>query len=86
LHAGLAQAVIEAKVDQLILVGEDMRPLEQALEGAVPVVRANDVDEACDALAKMVRPGDAVLVKASNSIGLAKLVEHMVREPACSIG
>jgi UDP-N-acetylmuramoyl-tripeptide--D-alanyl-D-alanine ligase len=86
LHAGLAPAVIEAKVDQLILVGEDMRPLEAALNGAVPVTRADDVDAACDALAKLVRPGDAVLVKASNSIGLAKLVDHMVREPACSIG
>jgi UDP-N-acetylmuramyl pentapeptide synthase len=32
-----------------------------------------------------VRPGDAVLVKASNSIGLAKLVEQMLRERACSI-
>jgi len=27
----------------------------------------------------MLRPGDAVLVKASNSIGLAKLVERVVR-------
>ena len=86
LHAGLAPAAIEAGVDRLILVGEDMRPLEQALKGAVPVERAENVDAACKALAGIVRPGDAVLVKASNSIGLAKLVEHMVREPACSIG
>ena len=27
----------------------------------------------------MLRPGDAVLVKASNSVGLAKLVERVVR-------
>jgi UDP-N-acetylmuramoyl-tripeptide--D-alanyl-D-alanine ligase len=86
LHAGLAPAVIDARVDQLILVGEDMRPLEEAVAGAVPVIRTSAVDDAAAALAKLVRPGDAVLVKASNSIGLAKLVEHMVREPACSIG
>jgi len=86
IHAGLAPSVIDAKVDELVLVGEDMMPLEQALDGAVPVTRAESVDEACDALARLVRPGDAVLVKASNSIGLAKLVERMVREPACSIG
>jgi len=86
LHAGLAPAVIDARVDQLILVGEDMRPLEEAVAGAVPVIRAAAVADAAAALAKLVRPGDAVLVKASNSIGLAKLVEHMVREPACSIG
>ena len=76
-HAGLATAVLEAKVDQLILVGEDMQPLEKALNSAVPVVRADGVEAAGDALARLVRPGDAVLVKASNSIGLAKLVERM---------
>jgi UDP-N-acetylmuramoyl-tripeptide--D-alanyl-D-alanine ligase len=77
LHAGLAPAVLDAKIDQLILVGEDMLPLEQALNGAVEVTRADSVEAACEALARNVRPGDAVLVKASNSIGLAKLVERM---------
>jgi UDP-N-acetylmuramoyl-tripeptide--D-alanyl-D-alanine ligase len=77
LHAGLAPAVVEAKVDHLILVGEEMRPLEDVLSGAVPVERAANVEEATELLARMVRPGDAVLVKASNSIGLAKLVDRM---------
>ena len=77
LHAGLAPAVRDAKVDRLILVGDDMRPLEQALEGAVQIDRAAGVDEATELVARLVRPGDAVLVKASNSIGLAKLVERM---------
>ena len=77
LHAGLAPAVTEAKVDHLILVGDDMRPLEDALGGAVAVERAADVEEATELLARLLRPGDAVLVKASNSIGLAKLVERM---------
>ena len=77
LHAGLAPAVREAKVDHLILVGEEMRPLEKALNGAVAVDRAANVEEATELLTRLVRPGDAVLVKASNSIGLAKLVERM---------
>jgi UDP-N-acetylmuramoyl-tripeptide--D-alanyl-D-alanine ligase len=77
LHAGLAPAVLEAKVDQLILVGEEMRPLADALGSEVPVGRAADVEQAVRMLAGLVRPGDAVLVKASNSIGLAKLVDRM---------
>ncbi|MFL6724154.1 MAG: UDP-N-acetylmuramoyl-tripeptide--D-alanyl-D-alanine ligase [Sphingomicrobium sp.] len=77
LHASLAPDVIEAKVDHLILVGQEMRPLEDALNGAVAVDRADDVEAATELLARLVRPGDAVLVKASNSIGLAKLVERM---------
>jgi len=77
LHAGLVPAVREAKVGHLILVGEEMQPLEKALEGVVAVDRAATVEEATELLARLVRPGDAVLVKASNSIGLAKLVERM---------
>ena len=77
LHAGLAPAVREASVDQLILVGEDMRPLADALGSELPIGKAADVDQATEMLADLVRPGDAVLVKASNSIGLAKLVERM---------
>jgi UDP-N-acetylmuramoyl-tripeptide--D-alanyl-D-alanine ligase len=44
----------------------------------------SDVEEATDALMHMVHPGDAVLVKASNSIGLAGLVERMVKGLPCS--
>ena len=77
LHASLAPDVRDAKVDHLILVGEEMQPLEQALNGEVAIDRAANVEEATELLARLVRPGDAVLVKASNSIGLAKLVERM---------
>ena len=84
LHAGLASAVLSAGVDRLILIGEDMVPLEKALGGRVLLDRVSNVDQATEALKKLVRPGDAVLVKASNSVGLAKLVESMAKEPACS--
>jgi UDP-N-acetylmuramoyl-tripeptide--D-alanyl-D-alanine ligase len=84
LHARLAPAIVEAGVDRLILIGEEMRPLEQVLDGHVMVERVGSVDEATDTLRRLVRPGDAVLVKASNSVGLAKLVESMAKELACS--
>jgi len=85
LHAGLALAVLEAKVDELILVGEEMRPLEAAVAGEVRVQRAHGSDDAADLLAAMLRAGDAVLVKASNSVGLAKLVEQVKGAYPCSI-
>jgi UDP-N-acetylmuramoyl-tripeptide--D-alanyl-D-alanine ligase len=84
LHAGLAHDVLAAKVDQLILIGDEMGPLHRALSGKASAIRVDTVDEAIDALREMVRPGDAVLVKASNSVGLAKLVESMAKEPECS--
>jgi len=84
LHAGLAPAILSARVDRLILIGDEMRPLDEALDGSVAVDRVASVEEATDRLRQMVLPGDAVLVKASNSVGLAKLVESMAKEPACS--
>jgi UDP-N-acetylmuramoyl-tripeptide--D-alanyl-D-alanine ligase len=84
LHAGLAPAVLSARVDRLILIGEEMSPLDEALDGRVAVDRVGSVEEATDTLRSLVRPGDAVLVKASNSVGLAKLVESMAKELACS--
>jgi UDP-N-acetylmuramoyl-tripeptide--D-alanyl-D-alanine ligase len=76
-HAGLAPAVLESGVEQLILVGDATRALEHELAGRVPVRRTADAAEATDALLETIRPGDAVLVKASNGVGLAKLVERV---------
>jgi UDP-N-acetylmuramoyl-tripeptide--D-alanyl-D-alanine ligase len=84
LHASLASAVRAGRVDRLILIGDDMRPLAQALEGEIETSRAASVDEAADALIRVLRPGDAVLVKASNSVGLARLVDRVVKGMPCS--
>ena len=84
LHAGLAPAVLSAHVDGLILIGDEMRPLDEALGDSVPVDRVDSVDEATDVLMRIIRPGDGVLVKASNSVGLARLVERVAGGLACS--
>ncbi len=84
LHAALAPAILDAKVDELVLVGEDMRPLEDALGGRVHVIRAGSADDAAEAIARLLRPGDAVLVKASNSVGLARVVELLKEGAPCS--
>jgi UDP-N-acetylmuramoyl-tripeptide--D-alanyl-D-alanine ligase len=77
LHAALAEPVRAASVDEVILVGEDMRPLADALDSSFHVMLVDSVEAATDALVATLRPGDAVLVKASNSIGLARLVERV---------
>ena len=84
LHAALAPAVTDAHVDRLILIGEEMRPLAEQVVGTISFDLVADVDEATDTLMHMVHPGDAVLVKASNSVGLARLVERMVKGLPCS--
>jgi UDP-N-acetylmuramyl pentapeptide synthase len=84
LHAALAPAIVAAQVDRLILIGDEMRPLAEKIVGTVSFDLVSSVDEATDALLAMVRAGDAVLVKASNSVGLAKLVERVAGGVACS--
>lgn len=85
LHAGLARPILDAGVDRLILLGDETRPLESSLGGRIGVERAEDADEAADLLMRFLAPGDAVLVKASNSVGLARLVERVAGErESCS--
>jgi UDP-N-acetylmuramoyl-tripeptide--D-alanyl-D-alanine ligase len=73
----LAEPVLAANVDRLILIGEDMAPLSEVLDGRVATDRAATVDEAGALLLSLLRAGDVVLVKASNSVGLAKLVDRV---------
>ena len=73
-HAGLAAPLIEAGVIHAILVGEGMAPLAHALEGRLDFVHVANAAEAEAALRRVLADGDAVLVKGSNGVGLARLV------------
>ncbi len=73
-HAGLAAAVEDARVETAVLVGEAMRPLAETLEGRVNIVHVPDASAALDRLRALLAPGDAVLVKGSNGVGLARVI------------
>ncbi|MGF1549771.1 MAG: UDP-N-acetylmuramoyl-tripeptide--D-alanyl-D-alanine ligase [Sphingomonadaceae bacterium] len=77
LHAGLARPIREAGVERAILVGEDMAPLAGELGGKVEYAHVADAAEALAALRELLGPGDAVLVKGSNAVGLSALVEAL---------
>lgn len=76
-HAALADPIEAAGVDFALLVGEEMSALAYALEGRTDFAHEPDAAAALDRLPGLIGPGDAVLVKGSNSIGLARLVEHL---------
>jgi UDP-N-acetylmuramoyl-tripeptide--D-alanyl-D-alanine ligase len=87
-HAALAEPLAGADVDFAILVGDEMRPLARelgkgahgALGKVIPFAHGDTPDEAIAALEDFGPiGGDAVLVKGSNSVGLAKLVAHFAR-------
>lgn len=77
LHAGLADDVVAAGVGSALLVGDAMLPLADALEGRIDVNHVSDTKSAIAALADTVEPGDAILVKGSNGVGLSALVAHL---------
>jgi len=85
-HAGLAGPIAAANVDQVILVGDEMRALADELGKGVltalgkPLAFAHCAN-ATEALAALkglgLESGDAVLVKGSNSVGLGALVADL---------
>jgi UDP-N-acetylmuramoyl-tripeptide--D-alanyl-D-alanine ligase len=81
-HAALAQPLIDAGAQAVILVGEGMTPLAESLAGHVDVAHVADAAAAKDRLVEMLRPGDAVLVKGSNAIGLARVIAALAGENA----
>ncbi len=76
-HAALAEPIAGAGVDQVVLVGDEMEALAKALGPAVKMAHVGSVAEAADIVRTAMGPGDAILVKGSNSVGLAALVEAL---------
>jgi UDP-N-acetylmuramoyl-tripeptide--D-alanyl-D-alanine ligase len=63
-----------------------MGPLANALHGRVEAEHGPDAEWALSRIGQIIRPGDAVLVKGSNSIGLARVVTALADEKLpCSI-
>jgi len=77
LHAGLAAPILAAGVDYALLVGSGMEPLAKALEGKVESAHWPDASSAGESLRKLLRPGDAILIKGSNAIGLGRIVASL---------
>ncbi|MBN2972399.1 UDP-N-acetylmuramoyl-tripeptide--D-alanyl-D-alanine ligase [Roseomonas aeriglobus] len=73
-HAALVGPIDEAGISHAILVGAEMLPLAQALEGRMDFVHVPDAAAARARLIDVLAPGDAVLIKGSNGIGLSAVV------------
>ncbi|MET0248774.1 MAG: UDP-N-acetylmuramoyl-tripeptide--D-alanyl-D-alanine ligase [Sphingobium sp.] len=80
LHAELAAPIADARVDHVILVGEEMTPLAEALGETASCEHVADATAATEALRSEMRAGDAILVKGSNGIGLSRLVAALGKD------
>jgi UDP-N-acetylmuramoyl-tripeptide--D-alanyl-D-alanine ligase len=88
-HAALAAPMREAGLDYAILVGEEMgalaeelgKPAGGSLGKRLPFAHCANVNEAVDTLRSFgLERDDAILVKGSNSVGLASLVAAIARQ------
>ena len=76
-HAGLAPHICEAGVAAAVLVGAEMKPLAAALGRSIDVRHVADADAARAEIARLIAADDVLLVKGSNSIGLARVIETL---------
>ncbi|GGF37968.1 UDP-N-acetylmuramoyl-tripeptide--D-alanyl-D-alanine ligase [Marmoricola endophyticus] len=82
-HEATGALARELGVDHLVVVGEDSPAVWGLLEGARgwgSPHRARGVREAVDHLRETVRAPDVVLVKASHSVGLERVVDGLLAE------
>ena len=81
LHAGLAPEVIAAEGRPADSRGRgNPRRSKSPWRAASRSTAPQDVDDAARILKDLLQPWDAVLVKASNSVGLARLVDQVAGE------
>jgi UDP-N-acetylmuramoyl-tripeptide--D-alanyl-D-alanine ligase len=75
-HRNVGTYAADRGVDLLIAVGPRSRAMADAFGGRVE--RADDAISAAALVRRLARPGDAVLVKASNGVGLDAVVAQLV--------
>jgi UDP-N-acetylmuramoyl-tripeptide--D-alanyl-D-alanine ligase len=81
-HDEIGRLAVRLDINHLVVVGEDARPMHHGacLEGSwgKESVLVPDVDAAVALLGEEVRPGDVVLVKASNVAALWRVAESLL--------
>lgn len=84
LHRALGAEVAESGIDLLVTVGERAAVIAEGAEAsglpALAITRAEDLGDALERLVETVDSGDLVLVKASRSVGLDRLVDRLARK------
>jgi UDP-N-acetylmuramoyl-tripeptide--D-alanyl-D-alanine ligase len=76
LHAQTGAWIAARAVDLLVCVGELGRYIALgAADGGLEAVAFDTVDQAAEALPKLLRAGDVVLIKGSRAMGMERLIE-----------
>jgi UDP-N-acetylmuramoyl-tripeptide--D-alanyl-D-alanine ligase len=82
-HEAVGALVASEGIDALVGVGDGGALIAKAAQG-VASVTVPDAAHAVDEVRSLVRPGDAVLVKASRAVGLEVVAEALLQEGTVS--
>ena len=77
-HAGLRDHVEENTIDMVFLVGSEMSALSKALERSRLGAIAKTSEALMPQILANLQAGDVVTVKASNGIGLSRIVDALI--------
>ncbi|MDX3925068.1 MAG: UDP-N-acetylmuramoylalanyl-D-glutamyl-2,6-diaminopimelate--D-alanyl-D-alanine ligase [Shinella sp.] len=78
IHQDLAGPIVEAGISDVWLAGESIAALKDALPETVNVEYYGDAGSLAQFASQAVRAGDVLMIKASNSIGFAKVVQALL--------
>ncbi|WIY51733.1 UDP-N-acetylmuramoyl-tripeptide--D-alanyl-D-alanine ligase [Devosia sp. YIM 151766] len=77
-HAGLSEAVRMSGADKVHLVGRNMAALAAALPADLLASYSQNAEEAEDVIVADLAYGDAIMIKGSNGVGLARIVNAII--------
>ncbi|MBM3669320.1 MAG: UDP-N-acetylmuramoyl-tripeptide--D-alanyl-D-alanine ligase [Actinobacteria bacterium] len=87
LHADVGRHAAESGLDHLVCIGEGTRPMhEAASDRGVESLWLPSTEEAIPVLRARLTPGDVVLVKASRSVGLDRIVTALAQDEGGAAG
>jgi UDP-N-acetylmuramoyl-tripeptide--D-alanyl-D-alanine ligase len=86
LHAGLAEPLTAAGIDKVYLGGTEMAVLADKLRETMAVEYQPTAAELEPAVLSAARPGDVLMIKSSNGIGFARIVQALLKKyPAAAV-
>ncbi|MDA0338692.1 MAG: UDP-N-acetylmuramoyl-tripeptide--D-alanyl-D-alanine ligase [Proteobacteria bacterium] len=78
LHAELSQTFVDAGVNVVVGVGSLVNALLVALPEAIATRHVENAASAADEIFDLASPGDVVMIKGSNAIGLSRVVDALI--------
>ena len=82
LHKSIAEPMIKAETDRLLLCGKFMRHPYEMIKDKVNVIYFETLDELIKNVEAHLQDGDTVLIKSSHDTGLAKVVDMLSKSTA----